>query len=767
MGTLRQHIVYLICLLVVTICHAIPPTYMYEDQIAEESIDDEHYFTSYASLPKNIFNDGKPFIVGKDPVTGQIDFNSKKIISSSTTSKDLFEKQPDIKKPSDINQIAPNIHDFLNLPVKYSSSKSVYPLISSSYSNLKYQGNNKHFVSNHKELTTQTTTSPKYYTNIVKSTSVKEPEVKITKRPIVSTSSIAPFTIRSTVSSSTSTTTTQSPIPKLSLTQKPFSISSTTSKYNTKKYQDSSSIRKKITISSTISPKVEAKKNNTFMLHTQLNVIPLTKTTNLTTPTTIPSSSSTTNNIVRFPGVSDPTKPSRPITMRPTSQITKSTTVPPKTKIPNLSDLFSLWSEDEYYDEHTEKSQFDSNKLENVKPTSLNFIEAPNSMLPNNYQKEHGASETTKFGFPSTSFATPKSTIIVSTTPTTIKTSSTTTPFTPTANIKLIDMSTVTTLPTPQPTRPHQTMAPPPSFQDKHDLQPTQTIKEQNYVNFGGMTSIPSRNTFVMSPGQDSASIVLGSQQSFGTEGHVVGVGSAIKETPYENNLNRFHGTVINEINHQDTIPQGFSIKVQPQPDLRFPIDVSKPNSKPVSFDDPPIVHGTIKKDHPLIPDSGVSMALEQDKHKDNSVQFPNSNKNLTPQQMNIELIKAIDEQLASESGPNQVIFKEEQSFGLPNIQPPSQDLTPPGDGQYEAPQFFERPANGQGLPPPYIYGDLQRHDQRRPPPSQHKQHQMHHGQMQHMQGQSQFPQQQRLPMNDRQQQGGNHGELNIKSIQC
>lgn len=133
-------------------------TQIYDDNIADES--------SYSSgpqvavlnsiLPNNIFNNGKPFYVEKDPVSGQINFNSKKTNDLETYINDelLVDEKDKGYNTNDISPIKSNFHDYLNLPVQYTSSKFVYPLVSSSYSNLKYQGNNKNFTSNHKNYTT-------------------------------------------------------------------------------------------------------------------------------------------------------------------------------------------------------------------------------------------------------------------------------------------------------------------------------------------------------------------------------------------------------------------------------------------------------------------------------------------------------------------------------------------------------------------------------------------------------------------------------------
>lgn len=136
------------------------------------------------NLPETIFNSGKPFYAEKDPLTGKIDLDHKTPTLKSTDyeyqydevpSDDIYNKKNiDRKdgaayvstshKQTDINQLTPNFHDFLNLPVKYNPEKYVYPLISSSYASTKIQGSvNKYH--NHKDTfgVQKTSTVKPYY----------------------------------------------------------------------------------------------------------------------------------------------------------------------------------------------------------------------------------------------------------------------------------------------------------------------------------------------------------------------------------------------------------------------------------------------------------------------------------------------------------------------------------------------------------------------------------------------------------------------------
>lgn len=172
------------------------------------------------NLPGPIFNNGQAFYVEKDPVTGQFDFNSKTSAGKSSApylneydyideepSTNIFDKANIDRKdggygshrPNDINQLTPNFHDFLNLPVKYNSDKYVYPLISSSYANTKVQGNVNSF-NNHKyvvEKTTQKgtmrpTVSPTYYTT--RQTVYYKPRDSTTVRTTTTTTTVRPTT---------------------------------------------------------------------------------------------------------------------------------------------------------------------------------------------------------------------------------------------------------------------------------------------------------------------------------------------------------------------------------------------------------------------------------------------------------------------------------------------------------------------------------------------------------------------------------------------
>ncbi|KAL5283168.1 hypothetical protein ACFFRR_005844 [Megaselia abdita] len=223
--------------------------------IDESSQEDEIFATSYV-LPKQIYNDGIPYYVEKDAISGQFDFSSKKPAGIEPSVNEVFDPKEKIV----LSSAAPNIHDILHLPVKYSSSKFVYPLVSSSYANLKYQGNNKNYVSNNKEYPqraniTKLLAQPNF--SNLKSTTTSAP----TSSAITSTTARSTTTTRPTTSTKKTTTPTTR-VPETTVakgpTIKPFVFETTTEKRKsipTKKYHPASSTTTQSTYGMKTSPK--------------------------------------------------------------------------------------------------------------------------------------------------------------------------------------------------------------------------------------------------------------------------------------------------------------------------------------------------------------------------------------------------------------------------------------------------------------------------------------------------------------------------------
>ncbi|XP_024086118.1 proteoglycan 4-like [Cimex lectularius] len=161
------------------------------------------------SVQSFTFNNGKPFLAERDPLTGALDLRTTPVAKGADYLYEEFDESGETIDRKDgvssQNIITPftnskesELHKFLNLPVHYSSSGK-YPLVSSSYANTKIQGH----ASNHRLSTTSTaqtpsTVPPSYYTH--------KTTLQTTPRPSTSSTTV------STTTSKTTTTTTPPPL---------------------------------------------------------------------------------------------------------------------------------------------------------------------------------------------------------------------------------------------------------------------------------------------------------------------------------------------------------------------------------------------------------------------------------------------------------------------------------------------------------------------------------------------------------------------------
>ncbi|XP_043796158.1 uncharacterized protein LOC122716790 [Apis laboriosa] len=227
-----------------------------ESTVALSTLDEEtpRYHVPYPFA----FNGGRPFSLEKDPITGKIDFekpvkalnytNHYQELNKNEQIKDfskgnssyLMKKKMENNKetedvsPNEINPYLLNFHDFLNLPIQYSSGKydkDKYPLISSSYANTKVQsGSNSYSTYNHKPYHGETVI---YYSTkrpyMSKATSITTMTTTMTMTTLKPTSSITPDTISTTykpiITSTPMTTTTIA-----TTTTSPSTITSTSMK---------------------------------------------------------------------------------------------------------------------------------------------------------------------------------------------------------------------------------------------------------------------------------------------------------------------------------------------------------------------------------------------------------------------------------------------------------------------------------------------------------------------------------------------------------
>ncbi|XP_055715954.1 uncharacterized protein LOC129809850 isoform X2 [Phlebotomus papatasi] len=611
----------------------------------ETSYEDDDLIPSFI-LPKHIFNEGKPFYVDKDPISGKLDFSSKKSAGLenfiSNVADGNKEKATDIHPPGP-NEITPNFHDFLNLPVKYSSAKSVYPLVSSSYANLKYQGNNKNYVSNHKNYTTSTTSSPKYYTSSQKQTTTTKlfsstkpftSTIRSTERPTTSTTiTTTPSTTPSTSSSTTTTSTPRTETTSTTTSTTAFrrrpsqSTSSTTlttppsrrtypttatPTYATRPTRPTRGPIKyeytpKPTFEETQKKSTEFKKS-TVELHRSTSPVPpsTTTTTPVKSSTSSPSPSTPVSIPIRFPA---------------NSEASLNTEKKPMT----LSDLFNSFSEDEE-DEIDEEIATDSNAIQQENSSER--------------VKDHQITQIKNSG----------------------------------------------------------------GAQFQHDDYVKYEVQRPN-LNVMPYQPVSSMNNIVISPDQNSASFVLGSQQAVGeSHGGGVFVGSAEQAPIFEGNSQRPHGFT--------TMP---SIQIKPHEykstSVRFP---SATDQQMEAFENAPVITGTYNNEITIPNGHSAPVALPH--HQ--IVVFPPNEKlpvatvnaelgsNFDSKQVGTRIVFGSDEPIQQ---PSENDFQQQKAPSLP------ENLTPPLEGAPVQHQHQQRPntlQNNQYMgfnrphpPPHFLYG--------------------------------------------------------------
>jgi len=701
----------------------------YEDNIAEESQSNERVFTDVLGS-KPILNDGKPFYVQRDPTTGTLDFNSKKTVG---VSNDIpISRKDEIvggsSKGHDINSIGHTFHDYLNIPVKYSSSKFVYPLISSSYSNFKYQGSNKNHQSNHKNYTSTlgtTTMSPKYFTHIITSKSYTESTTK------------APVPTRRIFTTST----TEAPKPKSTTTQKITTTTRRPEPTTTKAPETTSTTTKapETTLSTTIQ-----KTSPTTIVTTESSEAPSTVKYSSTIiqsnqfPSTfkkyVDSSETRKKFTTRAPEPS-PTMPANPVkflddlleTIERKDQTTPTTYRPQidrlsfATSMPLRPSAFKPMPTESPQINHSHKVVFEKG----VDPAAMTLSEIFNSIAGSDnlsdekneivYEPADSINIEVKKPLPLSPISTLQTTKVPS--PTQHKTlqQQMKEPQNGKPN-QFVDFPT------------HQFVAGPPqaSYAPQHTSQfgsshigfPDDTFDDyvefenpgDQYVRYevqkpnlnGGKYNqmpIPNMNNVVISPGQNSASFVLGSQQNVGS----IGVGSSLGV-----------GTQNNFVENKGPVKMGQVINDEPpvrtgvnpiQASIRFPSDIDS------NFDNAPIIKGTFKYEgstEAVQPPQALSQNQpiqfnQQAPNNQKPLVFPSSEQNV----MQAELSVGIPAPVQQPSNPSQIIFenvndiyeKVNEKKKLPpkeigsNELPPPMSLVPPNPHQLN--QFNRQPQYG------------------------------------------------------------------------
>ncbi|KAL7025768.1 hypothetical protein ACKWTF_013620 [Chironomus riparius] len=706
----------------------------YEDNIAEESQSNERVFKDVLGS-KPIFNDGKPFYVQRDPTTGTFDFNSKKTVGLSNDIP--ISRKDEIvggsMKGHDINSIGHTFHDYLNIPVKYSSSKFVYPLISSSYANFKYQGSNKNHQSNHKNYTSTlgtTTMSPKYFTHIITSKSYTESTTKApaptrriytistTEKPKPTTSTTRQTsTTTKKPETTTTTTTTKAPETTSTSTKSPETTTSTTIQktspttiYTTESSEAPSTVK----YSSTI---------------IQSNQFPSTF------KKYVDSSETRKKFTTRAPEPS-PTMPANPVkflddllqTIERKEQTTATTYRPQidrlsfATSMPLRPSAFKPMPTDSSQKDHSQKVVFEKG----VDPAAMTLSEIFNSIAGNDnlseekneiiYEPADSINIEVKKPLPLSPISTLQTT--------------------PTPSISQQQHKTLQQqMKEPQNGKPNQFVdfsnnkyagGPPqssyapqhtPQFGSSHIGFPDDTFDDyvefenpgDQYVRYEvqkpnlnvdkyNQMPIPNMNNVVISPGQNSASFVLGSQQNVGS----IGIGSSLgvgTQTFPENKGPVKMGQVIND---EPPVRAGVNAI---QASIRFPSDIDS------NFDNAPIIKGTFKYEgstEAVQPPQALSQnqPMQFNSHAHNNQKplvFPSSEQNV----MQAELSVGIPAPAQQPSNPSQIIFENvndiyekvnEKKKAPPkeiksNELPPPMSLVPPNQHQYN--QFNRQPQYG------------------------------------------------------------------------
>lgn len=670
----------------------------FEDNIAQESHSDEQLF---AVTSKPLLNDGKPFYVARDPTTGTFDFNMKKTVGIQNdipiSRKD--ELSGASKSGHDINSIhGQNFHDFLNLPVKYSSAKFVHPLVSGSYANLKYQGNNKNSVSNHKNYTTTlgtSTQSPKYFTHIANPTAnpvkntftatFKHPET--TQRPTTQ----KPITTESTTTTEKSTTTAPSTTQSTSV-----KYSSTIVQQNSfpstfkNKYVDSSETRKKTTMATTttkVQPKPTLPANPVKFLDDLLESVENKETK----PTTYrpPFSATRLSFSTSMPLVPSAFKPLPTESFKPPSQkITfESGARDPSTM--TLSEIINSISSNDDLSGEQNSIAYETADSSQIEIKKLTLTAAP--VLQKTTQAQHKTLQqhlhNQQQGLPQF--------------------------------VELPVHQPLQFAPKPPMTNvgfPNEQFEDYVEFENPEDQYVKYEVQKPN-VNLVKFQQIPSMNNVVISPGQNSASFVLGSQQSVGS----VGIGSSLgvgSSNFAENNGPMKVGQVINDDPPVRSLANPINNQIQAS--IRFPSDAEN------AFDNAPIVKGTIKIDG-----SAESVQPPQALSQNQPTQktfFP-TNQQKMGQDINTELTYGKPIQ-GSSPQPSHIIFenvndiyekindkRQKQEIALAEISNniAAGELTPPGVLTPPSPTQ-QRPFNRQQQQPPQPHFNVRRPG---PPPRQ------------------------------------------------
>lgn len=511
------------------------------------------------------FNGGRPFSLEKDPITGKIDYEKapavkilnytdryeenddndkdKKETSEMSPEEDadlhakkkkIENKDLDDVSPNEINPNSPSFHDFLNLPVRYSSdkyNKDKYPLISSSYANTKVQsGSNSYSTYNHRPYHRETTLYYPVRKTYIPKTSTTT--TTTTTSTTTTTTTMKPTTLRpSTTSTTTPTTTTTT-----TTTTMPSTTTSTTTKappVTTWKPSSTSTVRYTINNS-----------NDYEDILSSFN-IPIKKFQE-----TIKSDHQNPNNLA------------------------VSSHKEPVVQLPSKKEEYDMYEDYDMHDEPNEEQDYSFDKEVPKEPISSSTISATPSFMGSTTSSSTQSSVTTPEG------TTTRSTILFSTSA----------PSLPSSNI-------VSTHPLQFQVVPHPVTSMSidsddrelPTFENVVDnrrpgiLDGTisnageqHQVIHQQPLGMGGQILVGSTSNIVVPPDQDTVSFVLGNRQNVEGGGYY-SPGTAIGENPYggltgsEASFRPIYGEV-------STGQDSYGLETDPQRTVALPSVAVEPN---------------------------------------------------------------------------------------------------------------------------------------------------------------------------------------------
>ncbi|XP_066151213.1 uncharacterized protein [Euwallacea fornicatus] len=651
------------------------------------------------NLPENIFNRGMPFYAEKDPLTGKVDLehksptlksdddtNSYEYIDDDVPSDDIYDKKNIDRKDSsygsshkqaDINQLTPNFHDFLNLPVKYNPNKYVYPLISSSYASTKIQGSvNKYH--NHKDTF-----------GVQKPTTAKRPAY-------YSTSTTAAYFTPRTTQRTMATT----PVSTTTVTTKPTAV---------KRFPELTTPSMNILSSGMSHPsftdEYEYVDEEVTIGTTKKSVIYLTTDRKPTEPTTTKRVMSLFEQLFGdYDETVTTTAATKPTVSQTTTATSKSPITTTQASYPNIHAGPIVEYSDDYSDENIQDNIPVENKVHLTKVDDLLSVEPLNpvtklSPVNKTIFEEKGKTEkkpvNTKFFSvkPTNHYDTYQD----KTTTTTSTTTPSPTTYKPTTTTTAVTATRVTSLPLGE----NHISAP--SFNRDPIIVATQNLREKLNSEKVAQNApphlvvelpprpqehqrpqlVPSSSSIHIAPGQDTVSFVVGQHQSVGSAEGGQYVGTALKESPFDTKPFRpLYGHEATYTSNMDTNRAplnveagGSAVTIQPMQNSEASVAIGTPvnrrNKVPGQVMDASLVDNQVQIHFPK--PEGAKIVFPDEKKKVQSNLIPSRLEG--PQQEVLKLnSKPMYHQLPSDLTPP----KENDIGGVPPRYGPS--MRPPWD---------------------------------------------------------------------------------------